>query len=259
VVDKPMLEKSLFPSSDKPDFLCENPCERTMPDQSVCEQQDVSSKLTEFPEHKQVVGPNLNIKSTSGNPSKQSKKNQDMRGFNNKRVGRLISRSLRNRSKAHVSSIESIEVHESSDSEIEKFLADEDPNYSKPDLSQTFDYVNNLPPCLKHNKDFPGIKLSQRPTMDGGSVLTHSHVLPRTLAPAVNCEVCLHWIGLYYTDIPVLQEKIKALTAQNDSLTIENCELKISAQRQGKHLKRTGNVIIKNIDCVKAVINSEIL
>ena len=38
VVDKPMLEKSLFPSSDRPVFLCENPCERGTLDQSVCEQ-----------------------------------------------------------------------------------------------------------------------------------------------------------------------------------------------------------------------------
>ena len=38
VVDKPMLENSLFPSSDRPIFLCENPCERAMPDQFVCEQ-----------------------------------------------------------------------------------------------------------------------------------------------------------------------------------------------------------------------------
>jgi hypothetical protein len=196
-----MLEKSLFPSSDRPVFLCENPCERAMPDQSVCEQQDVGSKLVKIPECEQVVDPNLNIKSTSGNPSKQSKKNRDMRGFNNKRVGRLISRSLQNRSKSHVSSIESIEVHESSDSEIEKFLAVEDPNHSKPDLSQAFDYVNNLPPCLKHNKDFPGIKFGQNPTVDSGSVLTHSHALPQPFSPAVNCEVCLHWIGLYYTDI----------------------------------------------------------
>ena len=47
--------------------------------------------------------------------------------------------------------------------------------------------------------------------------------------------------------------------AQNRSLTIENHELKINAQRQGKRLKRTGNVIIKNVECVKAVINSEVL
>jgi hypothetical protein len=46
---------------------------------------------------------------------------------------------------------------------------------------------------------------------------------------------------------------------QNDSLTNENHELKINAQRQGKRLKRTGNIIIKNVDSVKAVINSEIL
>jgi hypothetical protein len=57
-------------------------------------------------------------------------KNPDL-GFNNKRVGRLISRSLRNKTKAHVSSIKAIEVHESSDSEIEKFLEEEDPTYHK--------------------------------------------------------------------------------------------------------------------------------
>jgi hypothetical protein len=188
----------------------------------VCEQQDVSSKLIKIPESKQVVGPNLNIKSTSGNPSKQSKKNQDMRGFHNKRTGRLILRSLRNRSKSHMSSIESIEIHESSDSEIEKFLAEEDPNYSRPDLSQTFDYVNNLPPCLRNNKEFIGIKLGQRPTVDSGSVLTHSHVPPQLIVPDVHFEVCLHWIGRYYTDIPILQENIKALMTQNDSLTNEN-------------------------------------
>jgi hypothetical protein len=134
-----------------------------------------------------------------------------------------------NRSKDHV---RSIEVHESSESEIEKYLVDEDPNYSKQDLSQNFDYVNNLTSCLKHNKDFPGIKLSQRPKVDSGSVLTQIHALPQPLSAAVNCEVCLPWIGLYYTDIPILQENIRDLMAQNRSLTIENCDLNINAQRQ---------------------------
>jgi hypothetical protein len=77
-----------------------------------------------------------------------------------------------------VSSIESIEIHESSDFEIEKFLAEEDPNYSRPYLSQTFDYVNNLPLFLRNNKEFIGIKLGQSPTMDSGSVLTHNHAPP---------------------------------------------------------------------------------
>jgi hypothetical protein len=72
--------------------------------------------------HEQIVYPNPTIKSNNKNPRKQSKKNQEI-GFHNKKVGRLISRNLRNRSKAHVSSIESIEIHEDSDSEIERFLA----------------------------------------------------------------------------------------------------------------------------------------
>ena len=93
-----------------------------------------------------------------------------------------------------MSSIESIEVHENFDSEIEKIMAEEDPNFSKSDPHQTFNYVNNLPPCLKDNKEFIGIKLGQRLTMDSGSVLTHSHALPQPIAPAVHCEVCLHRI-----------------------------------------------------------------
>ena len=129
-----------------------------------------------------------------------------------------------------MSSIKSIKVHENSDSEIEKFLVEEDLNFSKPDPSQTFDYVNNLPPCLKGNKELTGIKLGQRPTVDSGSVLALSHVFPQPIAPTVHCEVCLHWIGQYYREIPVLQENIKALTTQNKSLTNENRELKINAQ-----------------------------
>jgi hypothetical protein len=95
--------------------------------------------------------------------------------------------------------------------------------------------------------------------MDSVTVLMHSHVPCQPTVPSPQCEVCLHWIGKYYTDVPFLQVKIKTLAAQIDSLTSEKHELKISAQRQGKCFKRTGNVIIKNVECVKAVINSEIL
>jgi hypothetical protein len=115
-----------------------------------------------------------------------------MLGFHNKKVGRLISRSLYNRSKTRVSSIE---IHEDSDSEIEKYLAEEDPNYSKPGLNQPFDYVNNLPPCLKDSKRFTGIKLGQRPTVDSSDVLPHNYTFPQQIAPFVPCEVRLQWIG----------------------------------------------------------------
>jgi hypothetical protein len=90
---------------------------------------------------------------------------------------------------------------------IERFLAQEDLNCSEPD--QPFDYVNNLPPCLKERKEFIGIKIAQRPTVGSSDVLPHNYTLPQLISPAAHCEVCLHWIGQYYTDIPILQERIK--------------------------------------------------
>jgi hypothetical protein len=90
-------------------------------------------------------------------------------------------------------------------------------------------------------------------------MLTHSRSSPQSTVPDLRCEVCLFWIEKYYTDVPSLQAKIKAFTAQMDSLTTENHRLKFRAQRQGERLKRTENIIIKNVECVKAIINSEIL
>ena len=156
-----------------------------------------------------------------------------------------------------MSSIDSIKIHDDSDSEIERFLAQEDLNFSK--LDQPFDYLDNLPPCLKDNKEFTGIKIGQRPTVSCNDVLPHNYTFPQPISRVVYCEVRLHWIGQYYTNIPILQERIKALMAQNDSLENENRELNTNAQRQVKCLKRTDNIIIKNVDSVKAVINSKIL
>jgi len=68
----------------------------------------------------------------------------------------------------------------------------------------------------------------------------------------------LHWIGQYYTDIPILQARIKALTTHNELLANKNCELMANEQRQVKRIKRTNNIVIKNVDSVKAIINSEI-
>jgi hypothetical protein len=146
------------------------------------EQWDADPRVIKSPDPEQYVFPNTIAKTVNKHSCKLLKNNSDI-GFNNKRSGRLISRSLRNKSKSHVSSIKAIEVHGSSDSKIKKFLAEEDPSYSKPDLSQTYDFVDNLPPCLKHNEDFPGIKLSQKPIVDSGSILTHSHVFPQPTVP----------------------------------------------------------------------------
>jgi len=124
--------------------------------------------------HEPIICPNLTMKSKSKNPRKQSKNNQEMLGFHNKRVGRLISRSLCNISKPHVSSIE---IHEDSDSEIERFLAQEALLCCKP--YQPFNYVNNLPPCLKDSKGFTGINLGQRPIVDSSDFLAHNYTFPQ--------------------------------------------------------------------------------
>jgi hypothetical protein len=93
VVDKLMLERPPVPSIDRPDFLSEEPCERAMPDKPMFEQQDVDPRVIESLEHEKYVFPNTIAKTINKHSHKLSKKNPDI-GFNNKRAGRLISRSL---------------------------------------------------------------------------------------------------------------------------------------------------------------------
>jgi hypothetical protein len=83
--------------------------------------------------HEQAIHPNDSIKNLKKPTNKISKGHVDL-NFNNKREGRLISRGLRNKSKSHASSINMIEIHESYDSKIEKFLAEEDPFSFEPHL-----------------------------------------------------------------------------------------------------------------------------
>jgi hypothetical protein len=88
-------------------------------------------------------------------------------GFKNKRAGRQILRNLRNRSTTRLSSIGLIEIDEYSDPKIEDFLILEDPylqGYSKKviDSTKPYDFVTNLPPCLKGKEGFPGIRPNQK-------------------------------------------------------------------------------------------------
>jgi hypothetical protein len=66
-------------------------------------------------------------------------------------------------------------------------------------------------------------------------------------------------IEKYYTYMPSIQDKIKFFTTQIDSQTTENHRLKLNAQRAEKCLKKIGNIIIKNVEYVKVVVNSEVL
>jgi len=95
-----------------------------------------------------------------------------------------------------------IKIHESLDSDIDRFLAEEDPLSYQTDLNQSYNFVDNLPPCLKHSEGFPGIKLSNKSTAHVRDVSVHNQ---EATIVQPQCDSCLFWIDKYYVDIPILQ------------------------------------------------------
>jgi hypothetical protein len=92
---------------------------------------------------------NLVRKKVRGNPTVDGK---------GKKNARLISRMPRNKPKPSAEQ-KPIVLSEYSDSDIEFFLASEYP-YSQGLCSESpYDFVSNLPPCLRNNPSYPGIKL----------------------------------------------------------------------------------------------------
>jgi hypothetical protein len=98
----------------------------------------------------------------NANPVKKSAKkkgkvNNDV-NCKGKKVVRWVSRCARNKSKQNIDK-KLIVLSEDSDSEIERFLTEEYP-YSHDLCSiKPYEYVTNLPPCLRDDPNFPGIKL----------------------------------------------------------------------------------------------------
>jgi hypothetical protein len=88
-----------------------------------------------------------------------TKKPKPKTGANSKgkKNARLISRMARNKPKPPVK-LEPIVVNEDSDFEVERFLADEYPYSEGLCNKPPYDFVKNLPPCLRDNPDFPGIE-----------------------------------------------------------------------------------------------------
>ena len=119
--------------------------------------------------------------------------------------------------------------------------------------------MDNLSPCLKHSEGFPGIKFGNKSTGHIGDILVHNRGYSQSTITQSRCETCLFWIDKYYTDIPILQSQIKALTYKVDPLIDENHRLKSIVKGQGKCLKTTGNVILKNVETATIVINFEIM
>ena len=126
------------------------------------------------------------------------------------------------------------------------------------DPNHPYDFVKNLPPCLKDKGDFTSIRLGLGKVTGSIDATSLDYMPHQQIISPTHCEVLLRWIERYYIDIPILQARIKILTNHNELPMKENRELRENEQRQAKRLKKKGTIVIKNADNVNAIINSEL-
>jgi hypothetical protein len=160
----------------------------------------------------------------------------------NKKNARMISRMERNKSKPPAKT-EPILVSEDLDSSIEHFLAEEGFCGDEP----PYDFVDNLPPCLRDNHDFPGIKPSHE-------TLRESSKPPSSQKVASPCDQCGLWLERYYLDVPKLQSKIYDLKKQVAMLTGQDAKGRPSDKNQ----RNAGSILFKNVESTTAVVNSRL-
>jgi hypothetical protein len=94
--------------------------------------------------------------------NKKGKSNSDI-NYKGKKVVLWVSRCARNKPKENKDQ-KPILLSEDFDSEIEKFLTEEYPYSHRLCSVKPYDYVTNLPPCLRDDPNFPRIKLDREPT-----------------------------------------------------------------------------------------------
>jgi hypothetical protein len=166
----------------------------------------------------------------------------DRRG---KKNARLISRLAQNKPKQNIDQ-NPIVLSEDSDFDIKCFLAEEY-LYSHGLCSKgPYDYVSNLPPCLKHDPNYPRIKLHKEAP---GNLKKPSPLISNPEQPS--CVQCNAWLEHYYTDVPLLQSKIKSLEEQ---VTVLNDRLQANDKKQ----KTTGSIVFRNIEAATAFVNSKL-
>jgi hypothetical protein len=143
-----------------------------------------------------------------------------------KKNARLISRLAQNKPKQNIDQ-NPIVLSEDSESDIERFLAKEYPYSHGICSKEPYDYVSNLTPCLKNNPDYLGIKLHKETPANLNK--------PSPMIPKPNqspCIQCNSWVECYYTDVPLLQSKIKSLEERVTVLAKENDRLQASEKKQ---------------------------
>jgi hypothetical protein len=160
----------------------------------------------------------------------------------NKKNARMISRMERNKSNPPAKT-EPIVVSEDSDSSIERFLAEEGFCGDEP----PYDFIENLPPCLRDNPDSSGIK----PPYE---TLGESSNPPSAQKVASPCDQCGLWLERYYLDVPKLQSKIHNLENQVAKLTGQNAKV----QPNDKNQRTAGSILFKNVESATAIVNSKL-
>jgi hypothetical protein len=163
-----------------------------------------------------------------------------------KKNARLISRMARNKPKPPAKS-EPIVVSEDSDSEIERFLAEEYPYSEGLCGKPPYDFVKNLPPCLRDNPDFPGIEPPHGTLGESSKPSTAQPVVPP-------CDQCGLWLERYYLDVPTLQSRIHDLENQVAKLTGQNAKVQPNDKKQ----RTTGSILFKNVESATAIVNSKL-
>jgi hypothetical protein len=140
-----------------PDFLNRNGFEESNPPSIdkpvVSESKSIPipySVLLPKPKPDSIVNSPMAVTKVAKPLTTEAKENTTAR---NKRNARMISRMKRNKPKPPAKT-EPVMISEDSDSSIERFLAEE----GFCDEENPCDFVDNLPPCLKGNPDYPGIK-----------------------------------------------------------------------------------------------------
>jgi hypothetical protein len=156
-----------------------------------------------------------------------------------KRNARLISRMERNKSKPPVKT-EPITIGDDSDSSIERFLAREGFDNDEP----PYDFIDNLPPCLKDNPDYPGIKSS----FETRGETSKPSPAQKATAP---CDQYGLWLERYYLDVPKLQSKIRDLESQVARLAGRN-------DKEHSNQLTTGSILFKNVESATAIVNSKL-
>jgi hypothetical protein len=165
-----------------------------------------------------------------------------------KKNSHLISQMARNKPKPPIEP-NPIVLSEDSDSEVERFLAREYPYSQGLCAKPSYDFLSNLPPCLRNDPNYPGIKLPCE------SIVHSPKSSPALSKPTVSpCDQCNAWLERYYNYVSILQSRIHSLEDQVALLTSQKAKLQDIDKKQ----RMTCSILFKNVESATAVVNSKL-